>query len=226
MKLNFALTRLLKENALYAVALVLFGVILAVVATQQVAAIVQTNQKITKIQKEIADLNKQNETIVKYSIDDLDKLSAKLNQLLPNDEDYFSIFNSLEKMGATTGVLFTSFSSPFSGATPDGVLVVAEASGSVSSFLGFLDQYQLAGTRVATIENVSINPPASTAVFQLKFHSKPISLKGTGTTVPALDEKMVQLLQQLEARDGAALPTPDVVQQQSQYQSKDDPFGQ
>ncbi len=226
MKFNFALTRLLKENALYAVAIVVFIVILAVVATQQVAAIVQTNQKISTIQGEIAELNKQNETIVKYSPEDLDKLVSTLNQLLPNNEDYFSIFNSLEKMGTTTGVTFNSFSSPFSGTSPDGVLVVAEASGSVSSFLSFLDQYQLAGTRVATIENVSINPPASTAVFQLKFHSKPVSLKGTGTTVPAIDDKMVKLLQQIEARDGGIQPTPDIAAQQSQYQQKEDPFGQ
>lgn len=226
MKLNFALTRLLKENVLYAGALILFGVILAVVATAQVRSIVHTNQKITDIQKEIADLQKQNETIVKYSPDDLDKLTATLNQLLPNSEDYFSIFNSMETMGARTGVAFTSFSSPFSGTTTDGVLVVAEASGSVSSLLNFLDQYQLAGTRVATIEDVTINPPTSSAVFRLKFHSKPVKLSGTGTTVPVINEKMVQLLQQLEARDGNPQPTPDIVQEQSQYQSKEDPFGQ
>lgn len=225
MKPNFALSRLLRENVIYACALLLFIAILAFVSTQQIQAIVQTNKKIDAIKIEIADLQKQNEAVLKYSPDELDNLIATLNQVLPSSEDYFSIFNSLEKMGTSTGVTFTSFSSPFSGATADGVLVTAEATGSITSLLNFLDQYQLAGTRVATIEDITVSPPTSSAVFRFKFHSTPISVSKSGTTVPVIDDQMVQLLQKLESRDGAVQPTPDIEQQKSQYQSKEDPFG-
>lgn len=226
MKLNFALTRVLKENALYAVALVLFTGILIVVASRNTQSILETNRKIDSITLEIADLQKQNDTIVRYSPDELDKLVITLNRLLPSSEDYFSIFNSLDVMGTNTGVTFTSFSSPFSGTSTDGVLVSAEASGTVSSFLNFLEQYQLAGTRVATIEDITLNPPASTAVFKLKFHSKAVAANGSSTTVPVINQKMVQLLQKIEARDGNIASSSDENQPEIQLESKQDPFSQ
>lgn len=226
MKINFALTRILKENVLYAVALVLFTGMLAVVSTNNVRAIIDTNRKIETAKTEIADLQKQNDTIVRYSPDDLDRLVVTLNRLLPSTEDYFSIFNSLEVMGANTGVTFTSFSSPFSGTSTDGVLVSAEATGTVSSFLNFLEQYQLAGTRVATIEDITINPPISSAIFRLKFHSKAVSTNGMSNTVPVINQKMVQLLQKIEARDGNIAAPSDESQPQIQLESKEDPFSQ
>ncbi len=226
MKLNFALTRVLKENALYAVALVLFSSILMIVASRNTQSILETNRKIDSITLEIAELQKQNDTIVRYSPDELDKLAITLNRLLPSSEDYFSIFNSLDVMGTNTGVTFTSFSSPFSGTSTDGVLVSAEASGTVSSFLNFLEQYQLAGTRVATIEDITLNPPASTAVFKLKFHSKAFAANGSSNTVPVINQNMVQLLQKIEARDGNITSSSDENKPEIQLESKQDPFSQ
>lgn len=226
MKINFALARILKENMLYAVALILFIGMLVVVSTKNVQSILETNKKTDAIKVEIADLQKQNDTIVRYSPEELDKLVITLNRLLPSNEDYFSIFNSLEVMGTNTGVTFTSFSSPFSGTSTDGVLVSAEASGTVSSFLNFLEQYQLAGTRVATIEDITINPPASSAIFRLKFHSKAVSTNGLSNTVPTINQKMVQLLQKIEARDGNVTVQPDGNQPDIQLESKQDPFSQ
>lgn len=226
MKINFALARILKEHAMYAIALLLFIGMLAVLSAKNIQSIVETNKKIDAIKIEIGDLQKQNDTIVRYSPEDLDALVRTINRLLPSNEDYFSIFNSLEVMGANTGVSFTSFSSPFSGTSTDGVLVSAEASGTVSSFLNFLEQYQLAGTRVATVEDITINPPASTAIFRLKFHSKAVSTNGLVNTVPAINEKMVQLLQKIEARDGSISPIPDENQPEILLESKEDPFSQ
>lgn len=211
---------------LYAVALILFIGMLVVVSTKNVQSILEMNKKTDAIKIEIADLQKQNDTIVRYSSEELDKLVITLNRLLPSNEDYFSIFNSLEVMGTNTGVTFTSFSSPFSGTSTDGVLVSAEASGTVSSFLNFLEQYQLAGTRVATIEDITINPPASSAIFRLKFHSKAVSTNGLANTVPTINQKMVQLLQKIEARDGNVTVQPDGNQPDIQLESKQDPFSQ
>lgn len=226
MKHNFALTRILKENVVYAVALLVFSGILIIAATKNTQSIIDTNRKIAAITVEIAELQKQNDTIVRYSPEELDALIATLNRLLPSTEDYFSIFNSLEVMGINTGVTFTSFSSPFSGTSTDGVLVSAEASGTVSSLLSFLEQYQLAGTRVATIEDITINPPISTAVFKLKFHSKAVSSNGLSNSVPAINQKMVQLLQKIEARDGNSIVPSEDSQPNIQLESKEDPFSQ
>lgn len=226
MKINFALARILKEHILYAVALLLFTGMLVVLSTKNVQSIVATNKKIEVVKKEISDLQKQNDTIVRYSPEELDKLVQTINRILPSNEDYFSIFNSLEVMGANTGVAFTSFSSPFSGTSTDGVLVSAEASGTVTSFLNFLEQYQLAGTRVATIEDITINPPASSAIFRLKFHSKAVSTSTTVNSILPINPKMVQLLQKIEARDRNSVSIPNENPSEVQRESKQDPFSQ
>jgi len=218
MKINYKLLRVVRTNVIYIIGFITFVLLLSIYSYIQIKSILATQNKIVQTKREIAELHSQQQVLAHFNPDELDKLSKKLNDILPGNEDYFSIFNSLEKMASATGITFTSFTSPFGGASLDGVSVTAQASGSISSFSNFLHAYQLAGGRVATIESVTINPPQLTAVFQIKFHSKPVNIgKVRVLTLP--DEKTIELLNSIET-------STQTIATDESFSSTTNPFGQ
>ena len=113
MKINYKLLRVVRTNVIYIIGFITFVLLLSIYSYIQIKSILATQNKIVQTKREIAELHSQQQVLAHFNPDELDKLSQKLNDILPGNEDYFSIFNSLEKMASATGITFTSFTSPF-----------------------------------------------------------------------------------------------------------------
>ena len=122
-------------------------------ATELQSSIEQTTNDIQNL--------KQKQQLVAASTQEqtnLDEDLQLMNRLIPQSQDYFTIIQSLENLSQQTQFQITSYTINLSSSTDTKLAIIVRGVGDSSAFVRFLDDYQLNGGRLITIEKVTINP--------------------------------------------------------------------
>jgi len=144
---------------------------------------IENKEKIESLKGEIKTLTeKQNSLyIIKNTNLDYEKTLKIFNQLVPEEEDYFSIIYALETLSQKTGFNITSYAVNLSESTPNRLQLTVTGIGSTDSFFNFLREYNFGGKRLITSDNLSLNPQQSEFKIELSFYNK----KSANITLPS-----------------------------------------
>lgn len=159
MKINYYLRRLIKENIIYLISLLFILSIYFIFFINSINRInqIETKIKITKGEIESLKIKTQlinyKEEIKKENID-INKVNQLLFQLIPDNEDYFSVIFALEKLSEQTGFIIFNYSVDINQLTKDRLNLVVEGFGSKESFFNFLNSYRYQGGRLLTIDKI------------------------------------------------------------------------
>jgi len=159
MKINYYLRRLIKENIIYLISLLFILSIYFIFFINSINRInqIETKIKITKGEIESLKIKTQlinyKEEIKKENID-INKVNQLLFQLIPDNEDYFSVIFALEKLSEQTGFIIFSYSVDINQSTKNRLNLVIEGFGSKESFFNFLNSYRYRGGRLLTIDKI------------------------------------------------------------------------
>lgn len=144
--------------------LYLFLIALLVIFTIGSALVVPTiyiknNQKLAQLQADIKDLRLK-KTILDSSIagnpENVEEGVKIMNKLIPEAEDYFSIIAALEELSTKTSFIITSYDVNVKNSGTNKLSLNVAGIGDQQSFINFLQQYNLQGQRLITIENISL----------------------------------------------------------------------
>lgn len=139
--------------------------------------IIQTNTDLTKSQ--------------------IDTYNQLLTQLIPEQEDYFTILYALDTLSKKTNFNISRYSITLTDSVSNKIPLIIEGDGDSTTFLHFLQQYPYAGGRFITIEKLEYTPDVSGRIkVSLNFYNK----KTNSATQPmsqfsAADIKEVQDIQ-------------------------------
>ena len=149
-----------------------FAIIFMIVFS--VKKIFETKEKINNLKEEIKTLNeKQNNFyLMKNSGINFDTALKLLNQLIPEEEDYFSIIYALEMLSEKTGFQINSYTINLTESTQNRLIIIISGIGSNESFLRFLKEYNFGGKRLITSDNLSLNSQQSEFKIELSFYNK------------------------------------------------------
>jgi len=139
-----------------------------------VRKIIENKDKTEILKDEIKKLSeKQNNFyIIKNTNIDFEKTLKILNQLIPEEEDYFSIIYALEILSQKTGFQINSYTVNLSESTANNLKLTITGTGTTESFFNFLKDYNFGGGRLITSDNLSLNPEESKFKIELSFYSK------------------------------------------------------
>ncbi|MBI4009080.1 hypothetical protein HY357_02510 [Candidatus Roizmanbacteria bacterium] len=221
-KLDYALKKILKQNIPFVITLTVL-IILGIVGT--VIFVVQYQESISKtaaLETEIAKLNKKKELVdfknqVIQGEFDLDLINTLLTQLVPNQEDFFSIIVAFEKLSAQTNFVITAYTINL--ANSEGKLsITIEGTGDPDSFLSFLKEYNLGGGRLITIDKLEFAQESFTGS---KISINVYSGKATGAEVlTALTEEDRKLIAKVLDKVQVEIKSEEIVE----YPTKQNPF--
>jgi len=150
---------LIKENLIYILTnIVLIGVIFFL-SISSFKKIDENKKNIEQLKSEINTLTLKNNnlSLFRKSNFDIEKAIKILNHLVPNQEDYFSILYALENLSKKTGLQIISYAIDLSNKDPNRLRLTIAANGDTNTFLNFLNEYNFAGKRLITSDNLSLN---------------------------------------------------------------------
>jgi len=135
---------------------------------------IENKEKIEALKQEIKNLSEEqnNFYMIKSSNLDFDKTLKVFNQLIPEEEDYFSIIYALETLSQKTGFQIVSYGVNLSESTPERLRLTVTGIGSTDSFFNFLKEYNFGGKRLITSDNLSLSPQQSEFKIELSFYNK------------------------------------------------------
>jgi len=155
---------------------------------------IENNEKINTLKEEIKILiEKQNNFyLLKNTNLDFEKTLKIFNQLIPEEEDYFSIIYALETLSQKTGFQITSYVVNLSESAPSRIRLVVTGTGSIDSFFNFLKEYKFGGKRLITSDNLSLNPQQSEFKIELSFYNKKGNNPSSSFFVPSRFSKELE----------------------------------
>lgn len=227
-KIDYYLIRLIKENLTYLIILV--TLIIALITTlilfgnKYVSDITVTDklqQEITLL-KNKASLVEYKDKIVSEGID-IDEANKLIGQLLPDQEDYFSIIMALEKISVKTNFIIISYVVSISSQKPgESLRLNITGQGDLDSFMNFLADYNFSGGRLITIDKVDFsNKEFSKIELGVNFYtSKPSS--PTQKQDIRLTEEDKNFIKLLENKIQIDLKTSENID--TSYPTKSNPF--
>lgn len=198
LKLDYNLQKLIRGNLLPTVTLVVLTAFLVISIVFFIGLYQENTVKINSLQSELTELNKKKELIdfknqVIENVVDLDHINAVFSQLIPNEEDYFSIITSLEKLSIQTNFIITSYTINLAGSAPGKLAIGIDGQGDPNTFLEFLKVYNFGGSRLLTIDKIEFSQEAFTGS---RISINVYSGKGEGaqalTKLSAEDRKLIQ----------------------------------
>ena len=181
-KLDYTVKGLFRANLIYILAFITLSVILLTSTFFFFRQYWENSLKINSLQSETNDLNKKKDIIkstnqfITEEIN-LDDINLVLGQLIPSEDDYFSVAVALEKLSFQTNFFIVSYSIDISQSTGEKLAIVIEGQGDTDSFLSFLKTYKFGGGRVITINKIelveqdTINAKISINVYRGKGRS-------------------------------------------------------
>lgn len=224
-KFDYPLIRLLTENLLYIMAFFTLNAVLIVSTVFFLRQHSENNLKESSLQAQISELDKKkellefNNQLIKDEID-LDNINLILGQLIPSDEDYFSIPLALEKLSLQTNFIITSYSIDIKQSTGEKLAIVIEGQGDPDSFLLFLNAYKFEGERFITIDKIEL---IEEGTIDAKININVYRGKGRSTkTVESLTDKDRRLIEEILQKVQVELKTEDAIPED--YPTKSNPF--
>ncbi|OGK08303.1 hypothetical protein A2767_04355 [Candidatus Roizmanbacteria bacterium RIFCSPHIGHO2_01_FULL_35_10] len=167
MKLNFSYSdnRILRHNFPLLVSLITLLLISTLLVYFNFTQYQAKRVKITALNSELESYNKKKSLIdfknnVVDTEFDLDTANLVLSQLIPPQEDYFSVLAALEIISAKTNFIITSYNIIVENSTAGKLAVLVEGEGDASTFLEFLKEYNFSGGRLITIDKIDYSQDA------------------------------------------------------------------
>ena len=227
-KTDYYLIRLIKENLAYVIIFVVLIIVLVGVIIFFTNQYATDKKAIDKFQKEImvlknkASLVEYKDMIINEGIN-IDQANRLVGQLLPDQEDYFSIIIALEKISQRTNFIITSYVISLSSKKPgEGLRLNITGQGDLDSFMNFLKDYNFSGGRLITIDKIDFsNKEFSKIALGVNFYtSKPSSFsQKQDIRLTEEDKNFIKLLEnkiQIELKSSESIDT--------SYPTKSNPF--
>ncbi len=158
MRLNYFLVRQIKENSLYLLILVAVIGYLVFLSWFVFANTYDNDAKTRTLQSEIADLTTRRDFInyqqtIRQQGIDIDAGNRLLSQLIPDQEDFFSLIYALDTISSQSQFIITGYAlTPSSVASPLSITITG--TGDSNSFTKFLSNYNFGGGRLITIDSI------------------------------------------------------------------------
>lgn len=170
-KIDFYTVKLIKENFLYLAILILSIFLIFVFIPFKIKKINSFQEKIVLLNQEINDLKTKINLISALGQNDLNRSINVLDELLPSNEDYFSMITSLEALSNQTNFIITSYSISFNDKNQNKIALKVEGEGNLEAFIKFLESYRFKGGRLITMDNVDFSSETFKHSLTLYFHT-------------------------------------------------------
>lgn len=232
LKIDPYIVNLIKQNLIYIVSLLIFIALAIFVLPFQIRSYFELKERNTALNKELINLEQKKSFFYSFDADQIDKLIETLDRLLPNKEDYFSIFTTLDALSNQTGFALGDVSLSVNDTSPETLAINVLAVGSSYSYKTFLESYQYKGGRLITMDEVyydpnEMSPPVS---LTLNFHSKNIQLESSAVETFQFDQKSYDLIKKISNElDGvfssyAVFDEKSASQTETEYKTRNNPF--
>jgi hypothetical protein len=153
---------------------------------------------------------------------DVDQYTQMLSQLIPENEDFFSILTALENLSLQTGYHVVKYSITPSTTADQKLDLQIQGIGNADAFLNFIRSYPFSGGRFITSDSVTFNSKeASTSTLDLTFYSQKTS--SLSEVNKKLSPRDIQLLESIKSKTIITAPQPEA-SGSGAYTTKTDPF--
>lgn len=179
---------------------------------------------ITAIEKDITEARNKNSTLSRLKNQDkqdIQSFNKLLTQLIPPQEDYFSLFNALEILAQHTNLSIVDYSINPQTNKAEKITLEVVMAGSQEAFLNFLDKYKFAGGRLITMEKVQLNNDFSVSRYKIEvnFYAKKVATQSGQLNIQ--QDKSLQFLREIRNQVVQASDEGTIL---TGYERKDNPF--
>lgn len=150
---------------------------------------IATQDKVQEMKATIT-LIRNNQTVFNGRIDEYNKI---LEQLIPDQESYFTVISTLEQLSSKTGVTINSYSVNLDATTEEKLTLSVTLRGDPTSLERFIQEYRYSGGRLLTSDGLDIKPEEFEEVtFSLNFyHNKFRDTVSSSSRVAASDLELL-----------------------------------
>lgn len=174
-----------------------------------------------KMLKNRYDTLKYNKSLTENQIKEYNKLLASL---VPETEDFFSIIYALDEISNASHFVITDYTIEVGKSTSERLTLTVLGSGNTDQFISFLQEYQFAGGRLATINKIQFGGPSigSTKVA-LNFYNKRFAFNES-VQVPQLSKEELAKLELIKSKVKFQFSSSGYQSVSTTYDLKDNPF--
>jgi hypothetical protein len=167
------------------------------------------------------DTLKYNKSLTEDQIKEYNKLLASL---VPETEDYFSIIYAIEEISKESHFSITDYTIDVSSTTKEKLTLSVAGQGDTDAFLSFLQEYQYAGGRLATIDKIQYGGiTAGNTRIALNFYSKRFTFNES-VQVPQLNKEEIEKLEAIRKKVKFQFSSSGYQSIKTDYRMKNDPF--
>lgn len=215
--------RLIKENILYLVSALVFILLLALVLPGQIDDYQKSKETNQQLLEEISQLEKKKALVASFDSDEIEQLVKTLNTILPQSEDYFSIFYALDAFSQQTNFIITGVSISFDNNSPEELTVDVQTAGTSEAFITFLENYIYKSGRLITMDSITYEPNVPATSLSLHFYSKKIEASEV-KQVPVIDKSRFELVRRMNLDLNDLFPPLDISSPSTDYTTRENPF--
>ncbi len=178
-KINPFLISLIKKNFLIFFVFFIFILINIFLININQSRIKELKNENTALEKDLDIYQKKLLIIQNLSSNEekLNKFVKLLNNLIPDQEDYFSIIYALENLSVKTGFNIVGYTVNVNLSSPEKLKITVSGLGSTKDFLKFLNEYNFAGGRLITSDSIELNNDSNDLYkINLTFYNKKVIL--------------------------------------------------
>lgn len=167
------------------------------------------------------DTLKYNKTLTEDQVKEYNKLLASL---VPETEDYFSIIYAVEEISKASKFVITDYTIDVAKKTPERLTLSVEGQGDTDAFLAFLQEYQFAGGRLATIDKIQYGGlTIGHTRIALNFYNKRFTFNES-VQVPQFNKEEIEKLDAIMAKVKFQYSSVAYQSADTNYEMKKNPF--
>lgn len=167
------------------------------------------------------DTLKYNKTLTEDQVKVYNKLLASL---VPETEDYFSIIYAIEEISKASQFVITDYTIDVAKKNQERLTLSVEGQGDTDAFLAFLQEYQFAGGRLATIDKIQYGGlNVGRTRIALNFYSKRFTFNES-VQVPQFNREELDKLDAIKAKVKFQFSSAGDQSTDTRYESKKNPF--
>lgn len=164
---------------------------------------------------------KYNKSLTEDQIKEYNKLLASL---IPETEDFFSIIYALEQISTASHFDIVNYEIDVGKTNKEKITLTAEGRGQPDEFLNFLQEYQFAGGRLVTSDQIQYGGINSgNTKITLNFYNKRFAFNET-VQVPQLSKEEIEKLDAIKSKIKLQFSSSDYQSIDTDYAIKKDPF--
>ncbi len=172
---------LINQNLVY---FLIFGVLIIVSVIIVPLFISQIKQDAVNLEKskiEVTSLlikQRALQSVIDENKDDIDKDLALVTALIPDEEDFFTMIYSLDRLSKATGFTINNYTVNLVKSTGNKLSITVTGEGGSDTFLELLKTYNFAGGRLITAEKIGIDPLQQAGIsLDINFYNTKTTLE-------------------------------------------------